>query len=93
MLSIAGVIGASLFVGSSVASPKRARRYYWPICSPDYWWYDYADVGGNGGCHARYRFVFTYADKAIGRWAGYTIGWLYCGFGYWLSHLKPTSPP
>ncbi len=93
MLSIAGVIGASLFVGSSSPSPKRARRYYWPICSPDYCGYDYADVGGNGGCHARYRFVSTYADKAIGRWAGYTIGWLTGGFGYWLSHLKPTSPP
>ncbi|STL13235.1 gamma-aminobutyrate transporter [Escherichia coli] len=39
MLSIAGVIGASLFVGSQPSpSPKRARRYYWPICSPDYWW-------------------------------------------------------
>lgn len=38
MLSIAGVIGASLFVGSSVAIAERARRYYWPICSPGYWW-------------------------------------------------------
>ena len=23
----------------------------------------------------------TYADRAIGRWAGFTIGWLY--WGYW----------
>lgn len=39
MLSIAGVIGASLFVGSSVAiAEAEVRRYYWPICSPDYWW-------------------------------------------------------
>ncbi|MFO6484195.1 hypothetical protein ACLBR5_10025 [Escherichia coli] len=34
----------------------------------------------------------TYADKAIGRWAGYTIGWLYWWFWYWLSRWKPTSP-
>lgn len=59
MLSIAGVIGASLFVGSSVAIAEAGcggitglsvRRITGG--------YDYADVGGNGGCHARYRFVF-----------------------------------
>ena len=38
MLSIAGVIGASLFVGSSVAIAEALRQFYWPICSPDYWW-------------------------------------------------------
>lgn len=38
MLSIAGVIGASLFVGSSVAIAEAGPAYYWPICSPDYWW-------------------------------------------------------
>ena len=49
MLSIAGVIGASLFVGSSVAIAEAG-----PAVLLAY----YADVGGNGGCHARYRFVF-----------------------------------
>ena len=50
MLSIAGVIGASLFVGSSVAIAEAGPAVLLA--------YDYADVGGNGGCHARYRFVF-----------------------------------
>ncbi len=30
--------------------------------------------------HIGYRFFSTYADKAIGPWAGYTIGWLYWWF-------------
>ena len=38
MLSIAGVIGASLFVGSSVAIAEAGPAVFWPICSPDYWW-------------------------------------------------------
>ncbi|MCS5874184.1 hypothetical protein LN650_26235 [Klebsiella pneumoniae subsp. pneumoniae] len=38
MLSIAGVIGASLFVGSSVAIAGQARRCCWPICLPGCWW-------------------------------------------------------
>lgn len=37
MLSIAGVIGASLFVGSSVAIAEAGPlRYCWPICSQDF---------------------------------------------------------
>lgn len=59
MLSIAGVIGASLFVGSSVAiaeaGPAVLLAYLFASATGGY---DYADVGGNGGCHARYRFVF-----------------------------------
>ncbi len=31
----------------------------------------------------------TYADKAIGRWAGYTIGWLYWWF--WVLVIPPRS--
>ncbi len=92
MLSIAGVIGASLFSVPASPSPKRARRYYWPICSRITGGYDYADVGGNGGCHAHTGSFSTYADKAIGRWAGYTSAGCTGGFGYWLSHWKPTSP-
>lgn len=59
MLSIAGVIGASLFVGSSVAiaeaGPAVLLAYLFRRITGGY---DYADVGGNGSCHARYRFVF-----------------------------------
>ncbi|XPE62746.1 amino acid permease [Shigella flexneri] len=35
----------------------------------------------------------TYADKAIGRWAGYTIGWLYWWFWVLVIPLEATSPP
>ncbi len=42
---------------------------------------DYAYAGRNGGAATPDTGSFsTYADKAIGRWAGYTIGWLYWWF-------------
>ncbi|XNM60239.1 hypothetical protein ACLK1T_19980 [Escherichia coli] len=81
MLSIAGVIGASLFVGSSTAIAKRARRYYWPISSPRATGgYIMRMLAGNGGCHADTGSFSTYADKAIVAGPGYTIGWLYSWF-------------
>ncbi len=55
MLSIAGVIGASLFVGSSVAIAEAGPAVLLARITGGY---DYANAGGNGGCHARYRFVF-----------------------------------
>lgn len=58
MLSIAGVIGASLFVGSSVAIAEAGGGITGLSVRRATGGYDYADVGGNGGCHARYRFVF-----------------------------------
>ena len=59
MLSIAGVIGASLFVGSSVAIAEAG-----PAVLLAYLFAGLLVVmimrmlAGNGGCHARYRFVF-----------------------------------
>ncbi len=90
MLSIAGVIGASCLSVPASPSPKRARRYYWPIVRRITGGYDYADVGGNGGCPPDTGSFSTYADKAIGRWAGIPSAGCTGGFGYWLSHLKPT---
>lgn len=62
MLSIAGVIGASLFVGSSVAiaeaGPAVLLAYLFAGLLVVMIMRMLADVGGNGGCHARYRFVF-----------------------------------
>ncbi|MEX8191704.1 amino acid permease [Comamonas guangdongensis] len=81
MMSIAGVIGAALFVGSgsviAQAGPASVLAYL---------------AGGilvilimrmlgemATSCPDTGSFS-TYAEKAIGRWAGFTIGWLYWWF-------------
>lgn len=81
MMSIAGVIGAALFVGSgktiAMAGPAVILAY----------------IGGGILVILAMRMLgemavaqpdtgsfSTYADRAIGRWAGFTIGWLYWYF-------------
>lgn len=81
MMSIAGVIGAALFVGSgktiAMAGPAVILAY----------------TGGGILVVLVMRMLgemavaqpdtgsfSTYADRAIGRWAGFTIGWLYWYF-------------
>ncbi|EFP9301574.1 amino acid permease [Shigella sonnei] len=81
MLSIAGVIGASLFVGSSVAiaeaGPAVLLAYLFAgllVVMIMRMLAEMAVTTPDTGSFS------TYADKAIGRWAGYTIGWLYWWF-------------
>ena len=86
MLSIAGVIGASLFVGSSVAiaeaGPAVLLAYLFAgllVVMIMRMLAEMAVATPDTGSFS------TYADKAIGPWAGYTIGWLYLvvlGVGY-----------
>lgn len=81
MISLAGVIGAALFVGSgqqiALAGPAVVLAY----------------MGGGllvivvmrmlaemAVAHVDTGSFSTYADSAIGRWAGFTIGWLYWYF-------------
>lgn len=78
MLSIAGVIGASLFVGSSVAiaeaGPAVLLAYLFAgflVVMIMRMLAEMAVATPDTGSFS------TYADKAIGPWAGYTIGWLY----------------
>ena len=73
MLSIAGVIGASLFVGSSVAIAEAG-----PAVLLAYLFAGLLVV----------MIMRMLAEMAVATPAGCTGG-----FGYWLSHLKPTSPP
>ena len=75
MLSIAGVIGASLFVGSSVAiaeaGPAVLLSYLFAgllVVMIMRMLAEMAVATPDTGSFS------TYADKAIGRWAGYTIG-------------------
>ena len=81
MLSIAGVIGAGLFVGSghaiAVAGPAAIVAYALAgtlVVLVMRMLGEMAVASPDTGSFS------TYADRAIGRWAGFTIGWLYWWF-------------
>ncbi len=92
MLSIAGVIGASLFVGSSVAiaeaGPAVLLAYLFAGLLAVMIMRMLAEMAVATPDTGSFS---TYADKAIGRWAGYTIGWLYWWFWVRLFRWKPIS--
>ncbi|WEJ70011.1 GABA permease [Pseudomonas sp. PSE14] len=81
MLSIAGVIGAGLFVGSgraiAEAGPATILAYIFAgalVVLVMRMLAEMAVASPDTGSFS------TYADHAIGKWAGYTIGWLYWWF-------------
>ncbi|SDJ63933.1 gamma-aminobutyrate:proton symporter, AAT family [Pseudomonas delhiensis] len=81
MLSIAGVIGAGLFVGSgraiAEAGPAAILAYMLAgalVVIVMRMLAEMAVASPDTGSFS------TYADRAIGKWAGYTIGWLYWWF-------------
>ncbi len=80
MLSIAGVIGAGLFVGSGNRDCRsRTCRAAGLRCGR------YAGRAGDALAEMAVASpdtgsFSTYADRAIGHWAGFTIGWLYWWF-------------
>ena len=78
MISIAGVIGGSLFIGSGSviysAGPAAILAYGLGgllILFIMRMLGEMAVLNPDSGSFS------TYADRAIGRWAGFTIGWLY----------------
>ncbi len=81
MLSIAGVIGAGLFIGSghaiAAAGPSAIVAYALAgalVVLVMRMLGEMAVASPDTGSFS------TYADRAIGRWAGFTIGWLYWWF-------------
>jgi len=81
MLSIAGIIGAGLFVGSghaiAAAGPAVMLAYFFSgllVVLVMRMLGEMAVANPDTGSFS------TYADQAIGRWAGFTIGWLYWWF-------------
>jgi GABA permease len=81
MLSIAGIIGAGLFVGSGrvVASAGPAAIIAYALAGSLVVLVmrmlgEMAVASPDTGSFS------TYADRAIGHWAGFTIGWLYWWF-------------
>lgn len=81
MLSIAGIIGAGLFVGSghaiAAAGPAAIVAYALAgglVVLVMRMLGEMAVASPDTGSFS------TYAERAIGRWAGFTIGWLYWWF-------------
>ena len=84
MMSIAGVIGGSLFVGSGSiihsAGPAAVLAF---LVGGILMMLIMRMLGEMATSSPDTGSFSTYADRAIGRWAGFTIGWLY--WGYWVS--------
>ncbi|MFJ1337652.1 GABA permease [Pseudomonas caricapapayae] len=81
MLSIAGIIGAGLFVGSghaiAAAGPAAILAYFLSgilVILVMRMLGEMAVANPDTGSFS------TYADQAIGPWAGFTIGWMYWWF-------------
>ena len=81
MISIAGVIGAGLFIGSStaisIAGPAVLISYTMAgllVVLVMQMLGEMATAQPDTGSFS------TYADRAMGRWAGFSVGWLYWWF-------------
>ncbi|MFJ2431396.1 amino acid permease [Pseudomonas sp. NPDC087804] len=81
MISIGGVIGAGLFVGSSnaiaTAGPAVLVSY---VCAAIIVVLVMQMLGEMATARPDTGSFSSYADQAIGRWAGFSIGWLYWWF-------------
>jgi len=81
MLSIAGVIGAGLFVGSGHAIAAAGPAVLLAYAAAGTLVVLVMRMLGEMAVASPDTGSFsTYADKAIGHWAGFTIGWLYWWF-------------
>ncbi|MBF7688205.1 amino acid permease [Acinetobacter rathckeae] len=81
MISIAGVIGGSLFIGSgSVIYATGPAAVFAYALGGLLVFLIMRMLGEMAVLHPDSGSFSTYADRAIGRWAGFTIGWLYWSF-------------
>ncbi|SHE42069.1 GABA permease [Lampropedia hyalina DSM 16112] len=81
MMSIAGVIGAALFVGSGKIIANTGPAVILAYAAGGIVVMLIMRMLGEMATSAPDTGSFsTYADQAIGRWAGFTIGWLYWWF-------------
>src|SRR6478609_1888945 len=92
MIAIAGVIGAGLFVGSGVAIRETGPGVLVA--------YALAGIvvilvmrmlGEMSTANPETGSFSAYADQAIGRWAGFSIGWLYAWFWIIVLGIEATA--
>ncbi|SEE88106.1 gamma-aminobutyrate:proton symporter, AAT family [Arthrobacter alpinus] len=81
MIAIAGVIGAGLFVGSGAAIQQAGPGILVAYAAAGLVVILVMRMLGEmAAAHPETGSFSTYADKALGRWAGFSIGWLYAWF-------------
>lgn len=92
MISIAGVIGAGLFIGSgkaiATAGPGVLLAYLFAgtlVVLVMRMLGEMAAANPDSGSFS------TYSDRAIGPWAGFTVGWLYWWFWVLVIPLEATA--
>jgi GABA permease len=92
MMSIAGVIGAGLFVGSghAIAAAGPAALIAYAITGTLVVLV-MRMLGEMATAHPDSGSFSTYADRAIGHWAGFTIGWLYWWFWVLVIPIEATA--
>ncbi|MGN6636163.1 MAG: amino acid permease, partial [Oryzihumus sp.] len=92
MISIAGVIGAGLFVGSSTAiaaaGPAVLLAY---ALAGTLVVLVMRMLGEMATAQPDTGSFSTYADRALGRWAGFSIGWLYWWFWVLVIPIEATA--
>lgn len=92
MLSIAGVIGAGLFVGSgtaiNLAGPAVLLAY---AIAGTLVVLVMRMLGEMASAHPDSGSFSVYADRAIGRWAGFSVGWLYWWFWVLVIPVEATA--
>ncbi|GER22748.1 GABA permease [Zafaria cholistanensis] len=92
MIAIAGVIGAGLFVGSGAAIQQAG-----PAILVAYAAAGLVVVlvmrmlGEMAAANPETGSFSAYADKALGRWAGFSIGWLYAWFWIIVLGIEATA--
>lgn len=81
MIAIAGVIGAGLFVGSGVAIQQAGPGILIAYAAAGLVVILVMRMLGEmAAANPETGSFSTYADQALGRWAGFSIGWLYAWF-------------
>jgi GABA permease len=92
MIAIAGVIGAGLFVGSGAAiqqaGPGILVAY---LAAGLVVILVMRMLGEMAAANPETGSFSTYADKALGRWAGFSIGWLYAWFWIIVLGIEATA--
>ncbi|MET0872443.1 MAG: amino acid permease [Paeniglutamicibacter terrestris] len=92
MIAIAGVIGAGLFVGSgaaiALAGPGILLAY---MAAGLVVILVMRMLGEMAAANPETGSFSAYADKALGRWAGFSIGWLYAWFWIIVLGIEATA--
>ena len=92
MIAIGGVIGAGLFVGSGAAIQEAGPGILVAYAAAGFVVILVMRMLGEmASANPETGSFSTYADRALGRWAGFSIGWLYAWFWIIVLGIEATA--